>query len=912
MADSAARNLIRLCLCCCGLAIGSVAVAAPCFRDGFEGPDVRWRITDADARHRVVGHRCVQTQAHQDASSEELTIVAQGGSYIYAAYPVEKAPVIDETAVSLWVRSDKPGLQLAARVVLPRTVDPKTRQPVTLLIYGEIYQRRGQWQQLSLDRLPSQLARQVRVAQSDFDGTIDPREAFVSEVLLNVYGGAGTTTVWIDDLEIKGVVGQVRIAGSGGYPVRPAQFESPAAPRRTAPPPRIAVTASVLTVNGWPLFPRVVEYRGEPFEFLRRLGFNVVALSAVPTPQQRVAATQQGLWLICPPPAGPPPAGPPSAVPSPAGPSPQPIDASFDCVLAWDVGEWLTGQELPATAEEICRLRSRDAEVQRPILCCPQTDIRSYSRHVDLVLHRRQPLRTTMEMADYASMLRDLTRLVRPGTPLLTCVPTEGPEQWSAQVAALSRDGQSDTALDIGDLRHLAYTAIAAGARGLLFTSPSRLDADTEQARRRARMLELMNVELQLIEQWVAGGRAATPAKSSNSAVETVVLQADRSRILLPVWSAGGGQYVEPVVDTGPISFVVPGVADTSGSYQLLPVGLPSLGSQRVAGGLSVAMHEPAIGRVVLLTGDSRLVNGLSQRIAQIGRRTAQLQRDLAADQIGRVERVTEKLAAGGVESPSSTATHFVRAKDFLQQCDRHFAAGDYRRAFDKGRQAESELATIRRDCWSQAVRQFGPPAQFPLLTSFYTLPDCYQWLNRIDRTPWSANRIAAGELENLDQMLAAGWRHAQLDQRQFAAAVALSAQGARSGNHCLQLHVAAGADAPELITSAPLWITTPAVYVGRGQLVEIRAWINVPAAIRGTVDGLMVFDSHSGPSLAERVANTGGWQEIRMYRAATETGPLTVTFALAGIGDAWIDDVSVRVMNDGYHVTELPGHSIR
>lgn len=35
---------------------------------------------------------------------------------------------------------------------------------------------------------------------------------------------------------------------------------------------------------------------------------------------------------------------------------------------------------------------------------------------------------------------------------------------------------------------------------------------------------------------------------------------------------------------------------------------------------------------------------------------------------------------------------------------------------------------------------------------------------------------------------------------------------------------------------------------------------------------------------------------------------PLTVTFALAGIGDAWLDDVSVRVTNDGYNVTELPG----
>ena len=79
------------------------------------------------------------------------------------------------------------------------------------------------------------------------------------------------------------------------------------------------------------------------------------------------------------------------------------------------------------------------------------------------------------------------------------------------------------------------------------------------------------------------------------------------------------------------------------------------------------------------------------------------------------------------------------------------------------------------------------------------------------------------------------------------------------------------------------------------GEIVQVHGWVRIPEPIKGGVDGLLVFDSLGGPALARRIAHTSGWQEFTMYRAATETGQLTVTFALAGFGDAWIDNVSVR-----------------
>jgi hypothetical protein len=70
-----------------------------------------------------------------------------------------------------------------------------------------------------------------------------------------------------------------------------------------------------------------------------------------------------------------------------------------------------------------------------------------------------------------------------------------------------------------------------------------------------------------------------------------------------------------------------------------------------------------------------------------------------------------------------------------------------------------------------------------------------------------------------------------------------------------------------------------------------------VSEKIIGSVDGLMVIDSLGGESLAARIDVSSGWREFVMYRAASQPGELTVTFALTGLGDVWIDDVSIRLV---------------
>lgn len=101
----------------------------------------------------------------------------------------------------------------------------------------------------------------------------------------------------------------------------------------------------------------------------------------------------------------------------------------------------------------------------------------------------------------------------------------------------------------------------------------------------------------------------------------------------------------------------------------------------------------------------------------------------------------------------------------------------------------------------------------------------------------------------------------------------------------------------PSAIDRAPVWITSSPVPVRQGQIARVHGWVFVPTPLTGTQEGLLVFDSIAGPELGERIAATHGWREFSLYRAVPQNGELTITFALTGVGEVWIDDVGVQLL---------------
>jgi hypothetical protein len=228
--------------------------------------------------------------------------------------------------------------------------------------------------------------------------------------------------------------------------------------------------------------------------------------------------------------------------------------------------------------------------------------------------------------------------------------------------------------------------------------------------------------------------------------------------------------------------------------------------------------------------------------------------------------------------------------------------ARDYGNAYFAARNAAVTPARWRREVWNRTASSLGPPIASPLACSFATLPDHINFVASVLNLPQTDNLLIGGEFEDLQTMMQAGWRNFENPQPQVKTAVELSPQAPFADRFCLRL-VAEPADVktpPALVESSPLWITSAPVQLEAGDVICIRGQVRVTGKVSGSVDGLMIVDSLGGEALAERIDETKDWREFVLYRAATERGPATVTFALTGIGEAALDNVSIRLVRRG------------
>ncbi len=228
-------------------------------------------------------------------------------------------------------------------------------------------------------------------------------------------------------------------------------------------------------------------------------------------------------------------------------------------------------------------------------------------------------LGTSLELGAFARWLRDRALLARPGTPFWTTVQTQPLERQQEQANLLSGRASAIDRLQDDQIRQVVYAAIAAGMRGICFSSQTPLTTDDDATQRRAQVLELINLELDLIEPWAAGGNFVTTAAANDPEAQAAVVQTERGRLLLPLRTMAHSQLALGPPSSIATSYVVPGVPDSNDAWELTPAGMRPLAHKRVAGGLRVTLGNGEIGSLVVLTQDPLVVSYLTRRTAQIG-----------------------------------------------------------------------------------------------------------------------------------------------------------------------------------------------------------------------------------------------------------------------------------------------------
>jgi hypothetical protein len=208
-------------------------------------------------------------------------------------------------------------------------------------------------------------------------------------------------------------------------------------------------------------------------------------------------------------------------------------------------------------------------------------------------------------------------------------------------------------------------------------------------------------------------------------------------------------------------------------------------------------------------------------------------------------------------------------------------------------------LRKLERTAWEVAMSGHDSPVAIPGTSSFTALPWYWALVDRIAAMRPGANRLPGGDFENLEMMQRDGWRRSPHSTPGIQTYVDLAPDAAHSGR--LGLRLTARADNPEnppaVIEMPPLWIASPAVPVEAGQIVRIHGWVNVPTAIIASVDGLMIVESLTGEEMALRLDKTKGWQEFTMLRIVPQSGPLTLTLYMTGLGEVRLDDLTIEVL---------------
>jgi hypothetical protein len=877
---------------------------------GFERGEPIWLAGPFDAAYKEIKHTLTDETAHTGQKSEVIQLHAEKGSFIYYTYPIGKAPVTDELNVTLWVKANRPGMQLLCRVVLPRERDPKNpEQPLTVQLKGDVYNKTGRWDQLALHQSVKRLREQQQLLTKALNRpSILTDDAYVDRVILNVYGGPGETTVWTDDLEV-GPLLDAPVAGPDTTTPGKGVPAQPAVNRRAS---EVALNGKDLSVNGSRFFMRAIRHTGTPPKALRRAGFNVICLDETTPPGLIEDAANLGFWIVptlAPPvvadPRGGPVSGQLTASSSEAfGRKMDPFRRS-DAVFAWDIGSNVQNENYSLVSLEEKTYRSFDPG--RPLMVDVMDGLNNFARDYNPVMlgMHRWPLMTGLELTGYRDWLTQRRMLAGPEHFCWTWIQTHLDDWYTTQVY----DRPSANGFDepVGpqaeQIRLMTYCAVCSGYRGVGFWS-DRFLADSHAGRDRLLAMALLNQELQLLEPLLVTAGVPTWIDTSRPEVKAAVLRTeDRKAILvIPVWLGAGSQYVPAQAAVPELKITVPQVMGSAQAWEVSPGQVQALRMERVVGGVSVTLREFGLTGAVVFTSDlSRdgLVVRLQEKQRGMAPDAARWSHEQAIEELAKVEKVQAELDELGVKLVDEEQL-LARSRSFIEACAKARRDGDYPEAYADAQRALRPLRILMRAQWDRAVRELdGTPTASPYAVSFFTLPRFWKFYKELQRTQTSANVLTDGDFEMSMDRQPPGWL---LDNPQPLDAVVTKAQRvttvAAHGKQSLMLEMLPKDPAkppPLALERSYLAISSPTVKLPPGTLVQITGYVQIPQKIASSVDGALLFDSAGGEPLGVRLTEPTTWKKITLYRRVPASGTISVSMVLTGIGRVYFDDIRIE-----------------
>jgi hypothetical protein len=884
----------------------SPAKAQQFHRETFEGPKPRLSLglTD-DPQTKLLEHELVTTLVHGDKQAEYLLVRNQSGSFCFVEYPFGPAAVIDELTISAWVHVNRPGTQIMARVVLPAEIDPATQKPVEVLIRGDTYEVSSRWRKLTLARPTELLDKQRQLLQAEHKRPISIRGAFVDRVIFDIHSGLGEVAVTIDDIQIGPIVEPVESRVIDPPTSQPLNLKDDAGRRPHADTPKIRsqaqknaanLSGETFRVGEQPFFLRGI-VRSDPqapLPILRDLGCNAIFVDWPIAPSMAKEAHDLKLRLV--------PMLPFANAPERSlrsigtGPSVGGDDDS----LFYFVGGGLDRARGAAVESIVDRIREHDRS-GRPIAGDVVEDFRGYSRRLDMVGARRFPLLTTLPLSAYRQWLAQRKFFGRPGTHYWSWIQTHADEDYSLLVYGHGVRERYEA--PIGPLpqqiKLLVYSTLAAGYRGIVYSSDRAL-SDYQHGRDRMLQLALLNLELMLLEPFLAGGEAPVTARTSHPDVSAVVLRHPRGVAVLAFWDRPGTQYVVGQAAVSDLQIVVENAPESAQAFQISTAEVRGLRRAKDLGGIRVFVPEFDTTAIVILTTDTGLYSHYQELVQQIARQATDWQRELAEIQLSRTHGVHAQLELlGHHERQARPALH--EAQKYLDESRTEFERGNMRESHTAAARCLRTVRLVQADYWLAAARSFDTPAAKPFCASFYTLPEHYRLESAIKSASFGPNQLSTGDFERDGNLDAVGWEYQADTSDGLIASALLTGDSPVEGQRALDLTVRPAQAESTVLTAEHTRVAmiSPPVAVRAGQVARVSGKIRLPKGVLASVDGAMVWDSIGGETLALRFREPRPWTDFVLYRLIRRDGQLNVHLVMTGIGTVQFDELEVRMADN-------------
>lgn len=913
------------------------------FDTGLQTNKTTWRA-DFDPNHCKLINQQRISRSHSGRGCEYIELnTSPQGSYLRLRHRVPATEVVDETHLSLWIRSETPGIQLSAQLVLPNQENTRTGQMgVTTELLGDTYTKQDDWQQLTLPNLKQLILRKLVWARAYYETPdINQQGMYIDRVFLKAASIAGPVSYCIDDLRIGPLI----------KPTDILQVDHRSQGHATASPAKIR--HDQLLVEGEPFFPLILPYHNEDIDDLARLRANVIWLPDFRNRELLTAVRKRGLWAIAEPPLARAPDGSTLGART-AGLAP--FGRETTGILAWYLGTGIPPADKQSLVDWTQQLSGADRDFRRPFIADVAGFERSYSRLVDMLGTSRSVLHTGLHFHQYRDALLAKRDRARPGSFLWTWVETEPPADVNAEREAA---GLHPLVVEPEQIRQQVFAALQAGCRGIGYMKTTSLDIDGPGAVERKLAIKQLNLELGLIDRWLATSTVQSMVNFSvmqrkqqirqsnlighaerNKALlrernyqfqqrariareqRAVVLEAgDGSYLILPAWLEEGAQFVPGHLAGHTAKMIVRGAPTSAVAYELSTTGVHSLDgdSRRVAGGLEITLRKFDQTAMVLLTSRHELKRELDRKVKLIAAESAETMVRLAQVKLNRVSQIDRELTLLGF--PQADGKKLLAQAEFSARRAEEALGRDYHRARILAGESLQALRILQRAHWNDATdpsRNFSSPVSSPHTLCFQTLPNHWEMVARFgSRTTSHENLLRSGDFEDIDTMIGEGWQHRQKQSpRIIAGAELLPKPSPGGGEYCLHMAAipASADDIPRHVSEPPVTLISPPINVHSGQLVHISGRVKV-IATAGTPDGVMFYDSLGGPERGLRWQQRTDWQYFDLIREVTFTGPMSLTLRLTGLGDVYFDEVRVIAVTPAGNArlrSRLPQHDPR